>query len=417
MIKKTILFTILIAMISFGQEIIDGIAAIVGQHVILKSDVEQYARMTANQYKINPYNNPEKFEKFKEQSLQSLIDEKILLEQAKIESIEVKDRNVEAMLEQQMQNMVSQAGGEDKVIEIMGKSISDVKREYRTVVRNRLIVQNLQQTKFSDITISRREVEEFKKEYKDSIPDVPPSFDFSHILIKPKFGDDESSKAKILIDSLYALINKGEDFGKLAEKYSQDYASAAQGGELGYIERGNLVKSFEETAFKLKKGEISSIVKSIFGYHIIQMLERKGEKINVRHILIKEEISNKNINTAREKILSIYEDIKSGKISFDSAAVTYSDDIDLGKTKGRIGRIPKTQIENPEFVKVLDNLKIGEMSNVFKTDQGFHIIRLNNIYDDTHITLRNWANELKKQKYYKTWVEELRQNFSIEIRD
>eukprot|EP01156_Anaeramoeba_ignava_P010159 Anaeramoba_ignava/a478997_10.p2 GENE.a478997_10~~a478997_10.p2 ORF type:complete len:418 (+),score=67.06 a478997_10:2868-4121(+) len=417
MIKKTLILTLLITLITFGQEIIDGIAAIVGEHVILKSDVEQYARMTANQYRINPYTNPEGFQKLKEQSLQSLIDEKILLEQAKIESIEVKDRDVEAMLEQQMQAMVAQAGGEDKVVEIMGKSLPEVKREYRDVVRNRLIVQNLQQTKFANVTISRREIDKFKEEYSDSLPEVPPSLDFTHILIKPKTGEDESSVAKKLIDSLYQAIQDGADFGQLAQKYSQDYASAKNGGELGYIERGNLVKSFEEAAFKLDKGEISDVVKSVFGYHIIQMLERKGEKINVRHILIKEEISDKNIEDARDKAFKIYEDIKNGDISFDSAAVKYSDDVDLGKTAGRIRRIPKNQIENPEFISVLDKLEIGEMSEVFKTDQGYHIIRLNNIYDDTYLTIKRWALELKKQDYYKNWVESLRKNFTIEIRN
>jgi len=415
--KKRLVITFLIAFLCFGQEIIDGIAAIVGEHVILKSDVEQYARMTANQFRINPYSQKEKFLELKDRALQNLIDEKILLEQAKIESIEVKDRNVEQMLEQQMQGMVNQAGGEDKVIEIMGKSLSEVKKEYRDIVRNRLIVQNLQQTKFMDVTITRKEVEKFKEQYKDSIPEVPPSMDFGHILFKPKVSEDETSVAKLLIDSLYEEVKKGSDFGQLAMEYSQDFVSAKQGGELGFIARGNLVKSFEEAAFKLEPGEISEVVKSVFGYHFIQMIERKGEKINVRHILIKEEISDKNVDTARELALKVYDDIKAGTITFDSAAVKYSDDVDLEKTKGRIRRIPKNQIENQEFVKVLEKLEKSEMSEVFKTDQGFHIIRLNNIYDDTYITLENWAKEMKKQEFYENWVENLRNNFTIEIRD
>ncbi len=417
MIKRRLIITVLIGLLCFGQEVIDGIAAIVGEHVILKSDVEQYARMSASQFKINPYRNPEQFEILKNQSLQNLIDEKILLEQAKIESIEVKDRNVEAMLEQQMQGMITQAGGEEKVVEIMGKPVSEIRKEYRDVVRNRLVVQNLQQSKFMDITISRREVEQFKKEYKDSIPDIPPSLDFSHILIKPKPSEDEDNEAIQLIDSLYQLVKSGEPFGELAMEYSQDYNSAKNGGELGFIERGNLVKSFEEAAFKLEPGEISDVIKSVFGYHIIQLIDRKGEKINVRHILIQEKISDKNIDTAREKALEIREKIESGEIVFDSAAVKYSDDVDLEKTKGRIRRIPRNQIENPEFVDVLDTLDIGQISDVFRTEQGFHIIRLNNIYDDSYNTVRNWAKEMKKQEVYEQWVESLRDNFTIEIRN
>ncbi len=414
--KKKLLITLLIGLLCFGQEVIDGIAAIVGDHVILRSEVEQYARMTANQYQINPFRNKKQFEELKQQSLQQLIDEKILLEQAKIESIEVKDRNIEATLEQQMQSMISRAGSEKKVIEIMGKSLPEIKKEYREIVRNRMIVQSLQQQKFMDINITRREIDQFKEEYKDSIPDVPPSLDFSHILISPKIGENETSEAKELIDSLYQLIKDGADFGKLAMKYSEDPNSAKRGGELGFIKRGNLVKSFEETAFSLKKGEISEVVKSSFGYHIIQMIERKGEKINVRHILIQEKISNANIDEARKKAFAIRKKIMNDQIPFDSAAVKYSDDVDLEKTKGRIRRIPKNKIENPEFVKVLDTLEKNQISDVFKTDQGFHIIRLNNIYDDTYPTIKNWALELKKQKYYQNWVKSLRDNFNIEIK-
>ncbi len=374
MIKKTLLISILFSLICFGSDLIDGIAAIVGEHVILQSEVEQFSRMTANQMQINPYEQPEKYQELKQYSLESLIDEKIMLEQAKIESIEVKDRDVETMLEQQIQSMIIQAGTKDKAEEMLGKKMSVIKRDYRDMVRNRLLVQNLKQTKFADITVTRQEVESFIQENKDSIPDVPVSLDFSHILIKVKPGIEETQKAKHLCDSLLTLIKNGVDFGELAKKYSTDVASAQFGGELGFIERGSFVKEFEEVAFALKEKEISDLVKTEFGYHIIQLIKRKGEKINTRHILIQEKLTKQNEVTAKNLIEKIYNDIQNNIINFDSAAVLYSDDSDSRKNKGRITRMPKNQIKQEEFITILDNLKENQINQVFKTNIGFHPI-------------------------------------------
>ena len=399
-----------------GQDIVDGIAAIVGDNIILRSEVQQLARMNASQMRIDPRRNPAKFEKLLNNSLKALIEEKILLEQAKIDSIEVKDREVETMLEQQIQGIIQQAGSQQKAEEILGSPLYSIRKEYRPIVRNRLIVERLRTEKFQNISISRREVEDFHNTYRDSIPEIPPVLDFSQILVKIEPGEKEQNIAKTTADSLLALIRSGADFAELAKEFSEDPGSASAGGDLGYINRGGFIKEFEEVAFALDKGEISDVVKTMFGYHIIQQLDKKGEKINVRHILISPKVSDKNIADAYQKAKDIRSEIITNTISFDSAAVRYSDDVDSRANAGRIERIPKNQIQNADFLTVLDTLEVDEISTAFRTDMGFHIIQLHGIYDDSWYMLEQWALEFKRNQQYQKWLENLRSDFYIDIK-
>jgi len=416
MIKRSIFFLLLLVLLTHTQELIDGIVAIVGDNVILRSDLEQFARMNASQMKIDPIRDQDKYIEIVNKSLNVLIEENILLEEAKIETIEVKDRDVENMLNNQIQEMITQAGSRERAEEMLGSPISKIKRDYRPIIKKRLIVETLRSEKFKNIAVSRREVNDFYNVFKDSLPEVPPSLDFSHILIDISPGEKEENEAKEKADSILNLLKSGEDFGRLARLYSNDPGSAAEGGNLGYINRGGFIKSFERVAFSLHKGETSGIVKTDFGYHIIQQVDRKGEKINVRHILITQKISDQNVLDSEKLSNDIYQNIINGSITFDSAAVRYSDDKDSKTNKGRIERIPKNQIQNPVFLSVLDNLEVGQLSSVFKTDLGFHILKLNNVYDDTWVIIEQWALEYKKSKLYQKWIDNLKSQFYIDIK-
>jgi len=414
--KKTLIIILsLYISFSFSQEIIDGIAAIVGENIILKSDVDQFARMNASQLGIDPSRDPGSYQRLINQALQSLIDENILLEQAKIETIDVKDREVETMLEQQIENILFQAGSKENAEKILGSPLNKVRRDYRPIIKNRLIVEKLRNDKFSQITITRREVDDFFTVYRDSLPKIPSSVDFSQILFKIKAGQKEEKTAKFLADSLYQAIQSGSDFAELAGQYSDDPASAAYGGDLGFISRGGFIKEFEEVAFSLTINEISNVVKTDFGYHIIQLLDRKGENINVRHILIKPETSDNNLNNLISKIDSVRNLLITNQIPFDSAAVLFSDDPDVKNNNGRIHRISKSQIQQPEFLTVLDTIKIGDVSQVFTTNMGYHILKLNTIYDDSWAVIEKWALEYKKSLLYDEWITKLRSKFNIEM--
>jgi len=398
----------------FSQELIDGIAAIVGDQVILKSEVEEFALMNAYQMQINPYQDQDKYNRLIQQSLDALINQHILLEQAKIETVEVKDREVEQMLQQQIDAMIQQTGSKEKAEEVLGKPLSQIEKDYRSTVEERLIVQRLQAEKFNNINISRREVEKFYQTHKDSLPKVQPSYTFQHILIQDKPGEVELRQARAKADSILTLLRQGGDFAKLARQYSEDPASAQFGGELGYIERGGFVKEFEQVAFAMEPDEISGVVKTQFGFHIIQLLDRKGEAVNVRHILIKIKSSPDNYKEARQKARKVHQQIKNESIAFDSAVVQYSDDVESKINKGLITRMPRNEIQNDVFLTVLDTLEENEVSSVFETEMGFHILKLVKRNDETWPTIEKWALENKRAQLYQEWIERLRTQFYVE---
>jgi len=414
--KRTQIALLLIGSIVFSQELIDGIAAIIGNQIILKSDVEQFARMSAIQLQIDPSRDRNAYSQLVQSSLNALIDENIMLEQARIETIEVKDRDVEATLDQRINEIIEQVGSRERAEEILGGSISKVKRDYRESIRNRMIVEKLKNEKFNTVSISRREVDTFFQTYKDSIPEIPPSLSFSHILFSVKPGVQEQESTRLKADSILKLIRLGNNFEELARRFSDDPGSAALGGDLGYLSRGDFIKSFEEAAFSLKRDEISDIVLTEFGYHIIQLIDRQGEKINVRHILLTPGVSDDNIETTRKTAQRVLDDILNEKITFDSAAVLFSDDKDVKINRGTINRISTNQIKNQEFIGVLDTLSIGYVSSVFQTNLGFHILRLNSVFDDTWPMLEQWALEYKRNHLYQQWIKKLRTQFFIDIK-
>ena len=410
-----LLLTISLSFLS-AQSIIDGIAAIVGNNIVLFSEVEQVARMTASQMGINPNRDTANYNALKRSVLNSLVDENILLEQAMIETVTVKDRDVENALNQRIDALIQQAGSQENAESYLGGPIGKVKKDYRPIMKNSMTVEKLRSEKFAKTSVSRKEVEQFYNTYKDSLPPIPPSLDFSSIFVKIKPGEAEMNNVRKLADSLLSLIKNGADFANLAREYSEDRSSAEFGGDLGYIKRGAFIKSFEEAAFALQTGEISDIVQTEFGLHIIQLIDRKGESINVRHILLMIKVSETNIDEARQRIEMVRSLLTNNEITFDSAVVKYSDEQDAKVSLGRIRRIPKNQIQNEIFASVLDTLKVGNLSDITNTETGFYILKLNNVYDDTWSTLEKYALEFKKNLLYQDWLTELKKNIYVELK-
>jgi len=412
--KKFIWPILILFSLACGQNIIDGIAAIVGSNAILISEIDQVTRMTATQMNLNIARDTTQYRQLQRNVLKSLIEENILLEIARIETVEVKDREVDAALNQQIQNIIAQVGSQEAAEEILGAPLSKIKKDYRPLFKNRLIVEKLRNEKFKNVAVSRKEIEAFYKTYKDSLPEIPPSVDFTSILFLVKPGPAEERIAQQIADSLRTLIINGADFATLAKENSDDVASARFGGDLGYIKRGAFIKSFEEVAFSLTPGEISPVIKTDFGYHIIQMLDRQGENINVRHILIKPLTSDENYLKTKNLADSVRNLIVTNQLPFDSAVIKFSDETNKNITKGRVKRIPKNQIQNEYFIQVINGLQVGEVSEVFASDLGFHILKLNGLYDDTWQTIERLALEHKKNQLYRNWLEKLRKDLYIE---
>lgn len=408
MAKRLGIVLLLVTSLLFPEQIIDGVAAVVSDMIVLKSEVQQYALIQAQQMGIQ---NPNKLDKLLENSLDQLISNKLILKQAEIDTIEVQDRRVDQMLDQQINNLISQAGGEARLEEEFDKSIFQIKEDYRPRIQERLIIQKYQQQKLTGVTVTRREVQNFYDQYKDSIGTIPPSYTFGQILIKVESGKQELSEVKAKADSVYQLIEEGANFQEMSKKYSEDPATAKFGGDLGYTKRGSFVQEFERKAFSMEEESISKPVKTQFGYHIIKLVDRKGEKVRTRHILFTVKKSNKNYQKAKQESQKVRNMIVNNETSFDSAAVQYSDYKDAYVNRGIVNRLPKNDIQNPDIVNTLDTLEVGEVSSVFQNDMGYNLIKLINVHDDKWVRIKEYALNMKKQREYQEHINKLRDKF------
>ena len=279
---KIILFVLFITTITFSQEILDRVVAVVNNEIILQSELDFQSSLFASQRGIDPNSQG-----LKEQILKQMIDEKLVYAQAELDTIEVTEEEISQQIDYQINVFQQQYGSQAKIEEMYGMSIDQIKRELRDDVRKNLMVQRLREKNFAFLEASRREIEEFFETYKDSLGMIPEKLKIFHIFRNPKATERIKNKAKDLAQSLLDSIKAGADFGPLAKKYSEDPGSAVQGGDLGFVQRGVFYPEFEAAAFALEQGELSGVVESPVGFHVIKLIERRGESIHTKHILIK----------------------------------------------------------------------------------------------------------------------------------
>lgn len=425
MIRKfaLILFCISVPLLQLkGQQLVEGIVAVVGDEIILKSEVEQYVYNYALQNRIDLKQNTKLLNNLKKQTLDRLIEQKLLLVKAEEDTITVEDEVLDQRVDQRMRYLIEQAGSEDRLEEMFGGSISKIRRDTRQVVKEQMLVEQVRQLQFRGINVSRREIENFYKTYKDSLPALETTVDISHILMSVKPAEEAQIAAYNKAEQILEQIKNGADFSELASKYSEDPASAKRGGDLGLISRGDFVTEFESAAFKLKDGEISDIVQTQFGYHIIKMMERRGEKIRTKHILIRVAPTEADEARTIEKLREIRQRILDGE-DFAELALEYSDDENVAQDKGHLGVFEVDKLVIPEFKKVVSNLKPGEISQPFKTDFGYHIVRLEDRQGGRDLSLESdwqrieeFALNMKMEKEYRKWIENLRGTVPIDIR-
>ena len=406
-----------------NQQIIDGVAAVVADNLILKSELAQVVNLSAMQQKINPNINPDKYLKLQDQILQSMIDQKVILELAmKDTNIIVKDSDVDATLEAQMENILSQAGSEENAEKMLGEKLLDFKREYWFDIRDRLYSDQYQQSKLQGISINRAEVEQFYSVYKDSIPFIPTEVKLRHILLNVEAGEESINNTLTRLDSIRTAIIDGADFGDLAFKYSEDPGSRARGGDLGFTRRGTLVSEFEEVAFMLGVGVVSDPVKTAFGYHIIQPLEKQGDKVRARHILITPPVTTADEQKIYDYATTLKDSINSLDLFSDFAA-RYSKDERTSVNGGDLGWVNPQEFAIPELSQVVNYLNKNECSLPVKTSYGYHLLWMEDIKEGGFPTLEeNWldieamALNKKKMDWYQDFISEARKDYYIEVK-
>ncbi len=406
-----------------AQQLVEAIAAIVGDQIILKSELDQFVQNYIVQNKLDITPGSEAYNNLRKKMLGGLIEQKVLLAKAKADTITVDDQMLDQRVEERIKYMIQQVGSQDKLEKIFGMSMNQIRKDTRKMIKEQLLVEQVRAKKFRGMKVSRREVEAFYKMYKDSLPVRPATVDISHILIQVKPSEEAQMKAYQKAEMILKELKAGADFAQLAKKYSDDPASAKRGGDLGWTKRGDLVPEFENVAFKLKDGEISGIVQTQFGFHIIQLLERRGERIHTRHILIRVQPTKADEERVVKELENIRQQILNGA-SFDSLALKYSDDPNVKKDHGHLGVFELDKLQIPQFRAVLSKMKPGEISQPFKTEYGYHIVRLNAFTPAHKLTLKDDWEEIQKyalnykmQTEYQKWIKELEKHIYIKINE
>ncbi len=413
-----VLFQSLFLSSSFAQEkkILDQVVAVVGKEIVLMSDIENQSLQLRSQ---GYYTSGDlKCEVFEE-----ILYSKLLVNQARLDSVEVSDAEINSELDRRLNMFINQIGSEEKLEEFYGKSMYEIKVEFREVIKDQLLSQRLQQQVTADLSVTPHEVKSFYKSIPiDSLPIVNTEFELEQIVINPKIEETEVLRIKDRLREFKDRVDKGESLATLAVLYSEDPGSAVKGGELGFMSRNDLVPEFSAIAFNLDPGQVSKIVKTDFGYHIIQVIEKKGQRLNCRHILLKPRVSHTEKTKSSQKLDSIRISINDEEITFKQACWKYSDSEDTRLNGGVIvnpmtgnSRWEASHIE-PKVANAVKGLKVGEISKPFESeDQNgnsiYQIILLKtktephsaNLEHD-YQKIQDMALGKKKDEFMKEWV-------------
>lgn len=395
-------------------QVLDRIVGVVANDLILQSELDAQVQLLVINNKIDP-NTPG----LRKQVLQSMIDEKLIVAKAIEDSVTVSDDEVQQQLDNIIQQRVQQFGSEARLEEIYGMPMSRIRREYRDEMRKNLLAQKLQQQRFSGTQISRYEVEEFYQSYKDSLPRVPEEVELAHIFMRLKVSDQARTVARNRIQSLLDSLKAGADFAGLARRHSEDPGSAAQGGDLGLVRRGQFVKEFEAAVFALNEKQISGIVETQFGFHIVQLLERRGDAVRARHILIRIERTKESDDSTIAALNRIRQYALAGE-SFAELAKKYSERKETSMIGGQLGTFDLEQLDKDTYAAVAP-LKEGEISQparlVEGNSYGYHILLVKRRTPAHAMTLEQdyhrieaLALNFKRNKDYQAWLNELRGN-------
>ena len=422
---KSIFFFLFLTVLLKSQNnsiFIDGVAAVVEDKIVLKSDLNQMVNMMAIQQNINLNEDINRFIKLKSFVLESMIDQKILLEMAEEDTtIEFSEKEVDQALDQQINNILMQAGGEKEAEKMLGQSLKSFRSEFWYDMKDKIISEKYQQKLLSKIKISKKDVLSFFDIYVDSLPIFPTEAKIRHLLIKPTPSDSVKEETVLVLNNIKDKINSGEDFSLFAEKYSMDPGSKNNGGNLGWVKRGSLLKEFEEVTFTIKEKTISDPIETDVGFHILEVFERKGDRARVRHILISPQIQKSDEEIAFNFAKTIKDSCKTIQ-DFKKFVKKYSKDYQTSSIGGDLGWIIPDQYPIKEFGLALNYINIEECSPPINTSFGFHLLWLERIKKGGKANLKDhWpkiemmALNNKKMTWYNSWIKKIKEKKYIKI--
>jgi len=411
--------------------LIDQIVGVVGDEIILQSEVEiQY--LSQNLMALKSVSEQE----VKCRVFEDMLYQKLLLNQAQADSIEISDSQVDSELDRRMRYFINQIGSEQKLEEYYGKSLIEIKAEFRDLIKNQLLIQTMQSKTTENIKVTPFDVRAyFQRIPQDSLPFINSEVEIAHIVRKPAVNEDEKKRVREKLEKLRERIKSGEDFGTLAYLYSEDPMSAKQNGELGFVERGSFVPEFEAVAFNLKEDELSGIIETTYGFHILKLIERRGERLNIRHILLIPQVATADLSMAKIYLDSMAVLISDDSVTFAEAAIKFSDDEETQLNGGMMinqmdgtTRLGADQLD-PVLLFMIDKMQVGEVSEpaLMTTQDGKQAFRLIQLVSRTkphranlkvdYQRIQNAALTEKQNKEISKWITKKHANTYVKIDD
>ena len=437
MLKNVIKSVLLIGTIILGEKIsvaqdkvIDQILAVVGSNPILKSDIETTAIQNQAQGITLPGDA-------KCVILEQLLERKLLLAEAELDTLIVVGENqINQQMDRQMNYFIENIGSEKEVEKYFNKSIVQLKSEMSETIKDQLKTEQMQAKIISKVTVTPSEVRQFFKQLPSKeVPEIGSQLEYAQITMLPAITEKQDLEVKAKLREFKKRIENGDNFATLAIMYSEDPGSARNGGEMDYVGRAMLDATFATEAFNLKPNQISKVVKSEFGYHIIQLIDRKGEKIKCRHILLRPKIDPKELEIAKNRIDSVADFIRKGSISWEQATYLYSSDKSTRNNGGLVTsqRTGSSKFEmseiDPDVSKIIVDMNIGETSRAFislddKQREVYKIIKLNNKSKSHKANLQEDYQNIsemflakKKEDTYRKWIAKQQSKTYIHVDD
>ncbi len=408
-------------------QVVDKVVAVVGKNIILQSDIEnQYI-----QYRLQGMAEGTGKE-VRARILEDLLLQKLMLNQAEMDSITVTDEQVEAELNRKIQYAVNRFGSQEKLEAQFGKTMSEIKDEVRQASKDQILQEQVQMKIMDNVVVTPKEVRNFFDDIpKDSLPTIQPNYEIVQIVKRPPVSLDEKLQVKDRLYQIRKRILEGEStFSTMAVLYSEDHGSARQGGELGLTGRGVWAHEFETAAFNLRDGEISDVVETQFGLHIIQLIERRGDAVNCRHILLTAKVPIEALEKAQNQLDTVAQLVRNGDMTFEEACKKYSDDdsknnggyLTNAGTGGNwlsLQDLKDMEEAYPEYKNlafVISRLDVGELSDPLpmttnENNDAFRLVMVKrkteahqaNLKDDYYL-IQNWALSQKRQEAIGKWV-------------
>lgn len=401
------------------EQVIDEVVAVVGANYILASEVEEQYLQYRAQGDITDASA------LRCRIFEDMLFQKLLLNQAELDSVQITDDQVNQTMDARFRYYIQQFGSQEKMEKYYKKSLLEIREDFRSKVKEQLMVEEVQQGLVKDVKVTPAEVRRmFNAISPDSVPVIEEQYELGVIVKQPSISKEELDATRERLKGLRERILNGENFNALAVLYSEDPGSARKGGEVGFVGRGQLYPEYEATAFSLKKGQISDVVKTQAGYHIIQLIERRGEQINTRHILLMPKVADIEINKASKLLDSAAVQIREKKMTFEEAALKFSDD--PGKNSG--GRLINPETGNAVFTLdqlrnideklpgIVGKMKVGELSApiAILNDEGKQTLQMVYLISKTqphpanlkedYNTIQQWALNKKKGDVIDKWI-------------